>query len=406
MKHHYYDQSIQEETMDIFEKCEKFDTANEIRRKGIYPYFHALESRQDTEVIMEGKRRIMLGSNNYLGLTTNPEIIEAGIEAFRKYGTGCSGSRFLNGTLELHLELEKALAHFLNKEAVMIFSTGFQTNLGIISAIVGKDDYVICDRENHASIYDGCKLSYGTLLRYRHNDMEDLENQLKKVPDNAGKLIVSDGVFSMGGDICDLPNITRLAKQYGARVMLDDSHALGVIGKGGRGTASYFGLEKEVDIYMGTFSKSLASLGGYMAASGQIIDFTRHTSRPFIFSASMTPPSCAVTLSALHYLETHPKIVDDLHNISSYFRKKLNGYGIKTRQSETPIIPIFTYEPINTLTIAKELYDNGVYVNCSLPPAAAPHECLLRTSLMATHTEPLIDEASEIIAKVLARYEL
>jgi len=406
MKYNDYDRSIQEETMDIFEKCEKFDTANEIRRKGIYPYFHALESRQDTEVIMEGKRRIMLGSNNYLGLTTNPEIIEAGIRAFRKYGTGCSGSRFLNGTLELHLELEKALGHFLNKEAVMIFSTGFQTNLGIISAIVGKDDYVICDRENHASIYDGCRLSYGTLLRYRHNDMEDLENQLKKVPDTAGKLIVSDGVFSMGGDICDLPNIIRLKKQYGARVMLDDSHALGVIGKGGRGTASYYGLEKDVDIYMGTFSKSLASLGGYMAASEQVIDYARHTSRPFIFSASMTPPSCAVTLCALHYLETHPQIVDDLHHISFYFRKKLTGYGIKIRESETPIIPIFTYETINTLTIAKELYDNGVYVNCSLPPAAAPHECLLRTSLMATHTEQLIDEASDIIAKVLARYEL
>jgi 8-amino-7-oxononanoate synthase len=392
--------------MDIFEKCEKFDTANEIRRKGIYPYFHALESRQDTEVIMEGKRRIMLGSNNYLGLTTNPEIIEAGIEAFRKYGTGCSGSRFLNGTLELHLELEKALGHFLGKEAVMIFSTGFQTNLGIISAIVGKDDYVICDRENHASIYDGCRLSYGTLLRYRHNDMEDLENQLKKVPDTAGKLIVSDGVFSMGGDICDLVNITKLKKQYGARVMLDDSHALGVIGHGGRGTASYFGLEKDVDIYMGTFSKSLASLGGYMASSEQVIDYARHNSRPFIFSASMTPPSCAVTLCALHYLEDHPQIVDDLHHISSYFRKKLTGYGIKTINSETPIVPIFTYEVINTLTIAKELYDNGVYVNCSLPPAAAPHECLLRTSLMATHTEPLIDEASGIIANVLARYEL
>ena len=392
--------------MDIFDKCFKYEIVDEIRQKGIYPFFHALQSRQDVEVIMEGKRKIMLGSNNYLGLTTNENVVKAGIEAIEKYGTGCSGSRFLNGTLQMHIELENELADFLNKESALVFSTGFQTNLGIIAAIAGHNDYLICDRENHASIYDGCRLSYGTLLRYKHNDMLDLENQLKKVPDSSGAMIITDGVFSMGGDIARLPQIVELAKRYKARVMVDDSHSLGVIGDGGRGTASYFNLEKEVDIYMGTFSKSLASLGGFMAADEKIIDYVRHNSRPFIFSASMTPSSCAVALAALRELKNHPELPEKLMDISCYFRKKLDEAGIKTRQSLTPIIPIYTYELIATLTIAKELYEDGVYVNCSLPPATAPNECLLRTSLMATHTEELIDEAVEIIKNVLGRHNL
>lgn len=392
--------------MDIFEKCFKYEIVDEIRQKGIYPFFHALQSRQDVEVIMEGKRKIMLGSNNYLGLTTNENVVKAGIEAIEKYGTGCSGSRFLNGTLQMHIELENELAGFLNKESALVFSTGFQTNLGIIAAIAGHNDYLICDRENHASIYDGCRLSYGTLLRYKHNDMLDLENQLKKVPDTSGAMIITDGVFSMGGDIARLPQIVELAKRYNARVMVDDSHSLGVIGEGGRGTASYFNLEKEVDINMGTFSKSLASLGGFMAADEKIIDYVRHNSRPFIFSASMTPSSCAVALAALRELKNHPELPEKLMDISCYFRKKLDEAGIKTRQSLTPIIPIYTYELIATLTIAKELYEDGVYVNCSLPPATAPNECLLRTSLMATHTQELIDEAVEIIKNVLGRHNL
>jgi len=392
--------------MDIFDKCFKYEIVDEIRQKGIYPFFHALQSRQDVEVIMEGKRKIMLGSNNYLGLTTNENVVKAGIEAIEKYGTGCSGSRFLNGTLQMHIELENELADFLNKESALVFSTGFQTNLGIIAAIAGHNDYLICDRENHASIYDGCRLSYGTLLRYKHNDMLDLENQLKKVPETSGAMIITDGVFSMGGDIARLPQIVELAKRYKARVMVDDSHSLGVIGKGGRGTASYFNLEKEVDIYMGTFSKSLASLGGFMAAEEKIIDYVRHNSRPFIFSASMTPSSCAVALAALRELKNHPELPERLMDISCYFRKKLDEAGIKTRQSLTPIIPIYTYELIATLTIAKELYEDGVYVNCSLPPATAPNECLLRTSLMATHTQELIDEAVEIIKNVLGRHNL
>ena len=395
--------------IDLFEKCEKRMLADDIRERGLYPYFHALESRQDVEVMMEGKRRIMLGSNNYLGLTTCPEVIEAGVRAYQELGSGCSGSRFLNGTLKLHLQLEEELADFLHKDAAVTFSTGFQSNLGIISAIVGMHDYVIMDRENHASLYDGCKLSYGKMLRYQHNDMADLEKKLQKVPDTAGCLIVTDGVFSMGGDIANLPEVCALAQEYGARVMVDDAHGLGVIGEGGRGTASYYGLEDQVDIYMGTFSKSLASLGGYMAASSRVADFVRHSSRPFIFSASIPPANTAAALAALRELEAHPELVTTLQENAKYMRGLLNERNIKMRPSNgdcIPIIPIYTYEPLPTLTIAKELYEGGVYVNSSLPPAAAPHECLLRTSLMATHTHALIDEAVGVIAEVLRRYAL
>jgi len=401
--------------IDLFEKCDSFTLVKEIREMGIYPYFHALESRQDTEVTMEGKRRIMLGSNNYLGLTVNEEIVEAAREALSRYGTGCSGSRFLNGTLRLHLELEEELARFLRKEAVTTFSTGFQSNLGIISAIVGRHDVMICDKENHASIYDGCMLSYGKMLRFNHNDMADLERKLNEVPENAGCLIITDGVFSMGGDIANLPEIVRLAKKYGARVMVDDAHGLGVIGEGGRGTASYFGLENDVDIYMGTFSKSLASLGGYMAASADVVDFVKHNSRPFIFSASITPASCASALAALRYLEAHPELPERLQSLAKYAREGMTARGIPLRDvvipagkggrtAYTPIVPIYTYEQIRTLTIGHELYEAGVYVNPSLPPATPPNGCLLRTSYMATHDEALLDEAFDIIRDVLARF--
>ena len=387
--------------MDLFEKCRNYTLARQYRELGIYPYFHALESRQDVEVIMEGKRRIMLGSNNYLGLTTEPEVVEAGIRAFETLGTGCSGSRFLNGTLQMHLELERELAAFVHKEGAVTFSTGFQSNLGIISAIAGHGDYILCDKENHASIYDGCKLSYGTMLRYRHADMEDLERQLQKVPENRGCLIVTDGVFSMGGDIAKLPEIVKLAKQYGAGVMVDDAHGLGVIGEGGRGTASYFGLEDQVDIYMGTFSKSLASLGGYCATSERIGFYIKHASRPFIFSASLTPANCATALAALRHLEAHPELPQRLQAISGYARSCFHKKGVRIIEAETPIVPIYTYEVYNTLAKARAAYDEGVYVNPVLPPACAQGECLLRTSYMATHTEALIDEATDILAKVL-----
>ena len=356
--------------MDLFAKCYAPSLVDEYKEKGIYPYFHALETRQGPEVIMEGQRRIMLGSNNYLGLTSCPEVVEAGIRALEEFGTGCSGSRFLNGTLTLHLELEAELARFLRKEAVMTFSTGFQSNLGIISALVGRSD---------------------------------LERCLQQVPETAGALVITDGVFSMGGDIADLPNIVRLARQYGARVMVDDAHGLGTIGEGGRGTASHFGLEDQVDVYMGTFSKSLASLGGYMAADERVVDYVRHASRPFIFSASIPPASCATALAALRHLEAHPELPRRLADLSDHFRGALTSRGLAIRESRTPIVPIFTYEMERTLRVAKALYDNGVYVNTVLPPAAPTDGCMLRTSLMATHTEALLDEAADVIQRVCVR---
>ena len=390
--------------MDLFQKCEDYKLADEYKAMGIFLYFRELQSRQDTEVIMEGKRRIMLGSNNYLGLTTDPEVMEAGIQAIRDYGTGCSGSRLLNGTLQLHLELEAELASFLRKEAVTTLPTGFQTNLGIISALVGRNDYVICDRDNHASIYDGCKLSYGRMLRYRHNDMEDLERQLKTVPSSAGILIVTDGVFSMGADLCRLPEICDLAEKYGARVMVDDAHALGVIGEGGRGTASHFGLEDRVDIYMGTFSKSLASLGGYVASSSRVVDYIMTNSRPFMFAASIPPASCAVALAALRKLEAHPEMVDHLRHLADYMRSGLLARGMKIRDGITPIVPIFMHDAESTLRKVTELYVAGVYVNSVLPPAAPADGCMIRCSLMATHTEALLDEAMDIMGRVIGAY--
>ncbi|MGM9657524.1 MAG: aminotransferase class I/II-fold pyridoxal phosphate-dependent enzyme [Eubacteriales bacterium] len=387
--------------MDLFEKCYAPSLVKEVKEKGIYPYFHALESRQDTEVIMEGKRRIMLGSNNYLGLTVHPAVIEAGVKAVEKYGTGCSGSRFLNGTLNLHLELEAELARFLRKGAVTTFSTGFQSNLGIISAIAGHGDYILCDRENHASIYDGCRLSYARTYVYKHSDMEDLERLLISCEGKGGILIVTDGVFSMSGDICRLPEIVRLAKKYGARVMVDDAHGLGVLGEGGRGTASYFGLEAETDIYMGTFSKSLASLGGYMAADEEVVDYVRHASRPFIFSASITPASCATALAALRVLEDDPELPVRLGRLADHARRGLKAAGVKIIESPTPIVPIYTDDVYNTLEKSREIYDRGVYLNPVLPPACPEGGCLLRTSYMASLTEPLIDEAVGIIASVI-----
>ena len=391
--------------MDIFKKCFDWKLADEARASGLYPYFHRLESRQDVEVVMEGRRRIMLGSNNYLGLTICPEVVEAGVRALEKYGTGCSGSRFLNGTLDLHLELEAELAKFLGTEDCITFGTGFQSNAGIISAMVGMHDYVICDRENHASIYAGCQLSYGKLLRFRHNDMADLESCLKRVPDDCGALVVVDGVFSMGGDLANLPEVVRLAKQYGARVMVDDAHVLGVLGPGGRGTAFHFGLEKEVDLFMGTFSKSLASLGGYVAGSAKVIDYIRHNSRPFIFSAALPPANAAVALAALRHLEAHPELPIRLRQLSEYARAGFAKRNIRIRESAlavpTPIVPIYTYTQEATLVAVRKIYEAGVYVNSVLPPATPEGECLLRTSYMASHTESLLDEAMDSIAAVM-----
>lgn len=386
--------------MDLFQKCYEYTAAKEAIAAGIYPYFHYLETGQDTEVVMEGHRIIMIGSNNYQGLTSDKRVIEAAKEALLKYGTGCSGSRFLNGTLKLHLELEEKLAKFLNKEAVLTFSTGFQSNLGIISAIAGRNDYIVCDKENHASIYDACRLSYAKMVRYEHNDMEDLERVLSEIPDNKGILIVTDGVFSMGGDICDLPAIVKLAEKYGARVMVDDAHGLGVIGERGRGTVEYFNLEDKVDIIMGTFSKSLASLGGYMAASKDVIDYVKHNSRPFIFSASIPPSNAAAALKALEIIEQEPERIKKLHHIANYMRNGLRERGIPILESNTPIIPIMTYDNYRTFVATKMLFEEGVYVNPVIVPAVAPGQCLLRTAYTATHTEEQMDRAMEAIEKV------
>ncbi len=391
--------------MDLFEKCNHLDLVKFAKERGIYPYFHQLETRQGPEVKMEGKDIIMIGSNNYLGLTSHPEVIEAGVKALEKYGSGCSGSRFLNGTLDTHVLLEKELAEFLGKEDCVTFSTGFQSNLGIISAIAGRGDYIICDKENHASIYDGCRLSYAKMLRYNHADMQDLERLLiiAKEADTGGILIVTDGVFSMGGDIAKLPEICALAKKYGARVMVDDAHGLGVLGAHGRGTAEHFGLENEVDIYMGTFSKSLASIGGYMAAKKEVCDFVRHTSRPFIFCASITPASVACARTALSILKREPERVQRLRDISDYMRDGLIRENISVASSGRgiPIIPILTYKNVRTFVACQKLFDRGVYVNPTVSPAVPVGMSLIRTSYMATHTEEQMDRALNHIKLVL-----
>ena len=386
--------------MDLFAKCH-FDLLDEVRAKDIYPYFHCLESRQAPIVEMEGQRRIMLGSNNYLGYTEDEKVIAAGKAALDQYGSGVSGSRFLNGTLDMHIRLEQALAEFTGYEAAMICSTGFQTNLAIISTLCGKDDYILNDRENHASIYDATRLSYATSLRYKHSDMEDLERKLQSIPLEAGKLIVTDGVFSMRGDICKLPEICALADKYQARVMVDDAHGFGVLGEGGRGTASYFGLTDRVDITMLTFSKSLASIGGCMLASQKVAEYVRHTSRPFIFSASLTPAGTATALAALQRLQEEPERPKRLMQLTHYFQQALLRAGVKIIEAPTPIVPIFTYDTLSTLYYGKRMFDEGVYVNPVIAPACVEGECLLRTTLMATHTEEVLDEAVGIIARVL-----
>lgn len=391
--------------MDLFKKIYAYDTAKKAKEAGYYPYFHELTSKQDTVVHMEGREVIMIGSNNYLGLTSHPEVIQAAVDATLKYGTGVSGSRFLNGTLNLHKEFETELAEFLNKEDCTIFSTGFQSNLGIISAIAGRNDIIFSDKENHASIYDGTRLSYAEVIRFEHADMKDLEEKLAKAPENKGKLIITDGVFSMSGEIAKLPEIVSLAKKYGARVMVDDAHGLGVMGARGRGTAEHFGLEKEVDIIMGTFSKSLASLGGYVAASHEVVDYIRHNSRPYIFSAAIPAANAAAALQALRILKREPERVQALHDIAEYMRQGLKSKGLKIKDSKTPIVPIYTYMPIRTMVACNQLFEQGVYVNPVIPPATPIGECLIRTSYTATHTREQIDQAIDRISEVLTSLE-
>ena len=389
---------------DLFKKAFDFKDVDNVIDLGIYPYFHALESKQDIVVKMEGHRKVMIGSNNYLGLTGDKRVIQATVKAVKKYGSGVSGSRFLNGTLTLHLDLENELASFMGKEAALTFPTGFQSTLAIISAIAGRDDIIFSDRENHACIYDGIRLSFASSVRYNHNDMKHLEELLQEADPKAGKLIVTDGIFSMSGDIANLPQIVALAKKYGARVMVDDAHAFGVLGIKGRGTAEHFGLHEEVDMIMSTFSKSLASIGGFVVGKKEVVNFIKHKSRPFIFSAALTPASTASALAALRILKAEPKRPKALLDIAAYARKRLLEKKLPlANDSIAPIIPIYTYTMMRTFVIAKMLYQQGVYVNPVIPPATPEGQCLIRTSYTATHTKALIDEAVEIIADVIAK---
>ncbi len=384
---------------DLFDKCFKFKKAKEIMELGLYPYFRTIESAQDPVVYMNGKRMIMVGSNNYLGLTNDPRVKEAAINAIKKYGTGCAGSRFLNGTLDIHVELEEKLARFMRKEAALIFSTGFQVNLGVISALVGKDDVVVIDKMNHASIIDGCRLSYGEIKKFRHNNMEDLERVLKSIEGKAC-LIVVDGVFSMEGDIINLPEVVRLAKQYGARVMVDDAHGIGVLGKTGRGTCEHFGLEQEVDLIMGTYSKSLASIGGFVAGDREIIHYIKHFARSLIFSASPPPASVAAVSAAIDIIEQEPERLERLWKNTRKMLKGFKELGFEIGPSQTPIIPIIVGENETAFKMAMMLQQEGVFANVAVSPAVPNGKALIRTSYMATHTDEHLDFVLEAFKKV------
>ena len=391
--------------MDIFEKCFNYDEPQQLMAAGLYPYFHALESAQDVVVTMEGREIIMLGSNNYMGLVNDDRVKQAALEAIERYGTGCSGSRFLNGTLVLHKELERAFADYFNKDDALTFSTGFQTNLGIVTSIIGIHDYIISDSENHASLVDAARLSFCKKnMKYSHSDMDDLEDKLKRVPEGAGKLIVTDGVFSMSGEIAKLPEIVELAKKYGARIMVDDAHGAGMIGKQGRGTASYYGIEDDVDIIMTTFSKSFGSLGGVVAASSKVINYIKHRSRPFIFSASIPAANAAAALKSLEIILAEPDRQERLMEVSNYMRKLFAQNDIPTKPGDTAIIPVFTYGSERTFRIAKRLFDLGVYVNPVIAPAVPENECLLRTSYTATHTKEQMDRAIKMFVQAFSEY--
>lgn len=381
-------------------KLAKFTRADETKAKGIYPYFRAIESDQDTVVTMNGKQILMFGSNSYLGLTNHPRLKEASKAAIDKYGSGCAGSRFLNGTLDIHIELEEKLAKFVGKDEALVFSTGYQVNLGVLSSVVGRNDYLMMDAYNHACIIDGSRLSFATKQKYKHNDMETLERRLAKAHADhpeATKLIVSDGVFSMEGDICKLDKMVELKKKYNANIMMDDAHALGVIGKNGRGTASHFGVTDEVDLIMGTFSKSLASIGGFIAADKDTINYLKHHARSLIFSASIAPANAASVIAALELIEEQPEMIDKLWDNTKYAMSALNTLGLDTGESETPIIPIYVRDDEKTFMMTAMLQEAGIFVNPVISPAVEPTSSLIRFSLMATHTKAQIDEAVEKI---------
>jgi len=384
----------------IKERAQGFTVANEVRKMGLYPYFRPIESDQDTEVIIEGKKVLMMGSNNYLGLTNHPEVKEAAIEAVRRYGTGCAGSRFLNGTLRIHLQLEEELAEFTGKEAALLYSTGFQVNQGVISVLVGRDGVVVIDRTDHASIIDGCRLSFGKTLKFEHNDMQALERVLSGLNDTNG-LIVVDGVFSMEGDIADLPNIVRLAEKYNCDIMVDDAHSIGVLGPGGRGTAAHFGVEDKIELIMGTFSKSLASIGGFVAGDAVLIDYLKHHSRALIFSASPPPASVASARAALKIMQREPERIDRLWNNTRRLWDGLKSINVDIGKSQTPVVPILIGNDLNTFRVCRRLQDEGVFVNPVVSPAVSSDSALIRLSIMSTHTFEQIDRTVETLDKVL-----
>lgn len=384
---------------DLFDKCFKFTKAKELQEEGWYPYFKPLESGPGAEVMVDGRQLIMIGSNNYLGLTQDERIKKAAKAAIDKYGSGCTGSRFLNGTLPLHVELEEKLARFMKREATLVFSTGFQTNMGTISTVVGKDDIIFADRNNHASIVDGCRLSFGRVVKFKHNDCRDLERLLKASKDR-GKLIVADGVFSMEGNLFDLPSIVEIAEQYNARIMIDEAHSIGVFGEHGRGTAEHFGLEDKVDIVMGTFSKSFASLGGFIAADARVIDYVQHHSRQLIFSASMPPAAVASVIAALEIIEKEPERMHRLWKNVRKMKAAFDELGFDTCGSESPVIPIVIGEMMDTFIFWKKLFDSGVYTNAAIPPAVPPGRALIRTSYMATHTDEELNKVLDVFEKL------
>ncbi|MDR1525220.1 MAG: pyridoxal phosphate-dependent aminotransferase family protein [Tannerella sp.] len=388
------------------EKLAKYDTPQKAKAAGIYPYFREIESDQDTEVTISGKKVLMFGSNAYLGLTNHPKVKEAAIEAVRKYGSGCAGSRFLNGTLDIHVQLEERLAEFVGKEDAITFSTGFQVNSGVISCVTGREDFLVWDEVNHASIIEGIRLSFSTKLKYRHNDMESLERQLQKCDPNKIKLIVTDGVFSMEGDIANLPGIVSLAKKYDASIMVDEAHGIGVFGKQGRGTCDHFGVTNDVDLIMGTFSKSFASLGGFIASDRDTINYLRHHARTYIFSASCTPASIAAANAALDIMLNEPERLEQLWTLTNYALDGFRQMGCEIGNTSTPIIPLFIRDNDLTFLIVRELFDAGIFVNPVVSPAVASHDTLIRFSLMATHTKKQLDYALEAIQKIFKMHHL
>ncbi|AOM79880.1 serine palmitoyltransferase [Pedobacter steynii] len=390
----------------LHDRIAAFKDATAIKEKGLYPYFRAIESGQDTEVVIDGKKVLMFGSNSYLGLTNHPKIKEAAKAAIDKYGTGCAGSRFLNGTLDIHIELERRLAAYVGKEAAVLFSTGFQVNLGVISCLLDRNDYLILDEYDHASIIDGSRLSFSRSIKYAHNDMDDLRKKLSRLPEDSAKLIVADGIFSMEGDLVNLPEIVKIAEEFGANIMMDDAHSLGVIGFNGSGTASHFGLTDQVDLIMGTFSKSLASLGGFIAGTEETIEYVKHRARSLMFSASMPPSAVASVIAALDIIESEPERIDQLWANTNYAKKLLLEAGFDIGHTDSPIIPVYIRDNDKTFMITNILSNNGIFVNPVVSPAVPSDASLIRFSLMATHTFAQIEEAIEKIAAAAKEVQL